>query len=618
MEPTIEVAQQIKQISIYPAGKARSAYVQELADTYNISVSTVYRWHRDMCSDTGTGTNTETSRKARLDKGNRQLSDEQAHTLASMIFATKRLSKKILMSAKTAQEIAADNNMGHPDVSTSTINRRLRELSLSKAKMIEPSPSIKLITEHPNQLWEFDVSNCIQYFLPEPDAKNNNAGLQERDVEMTLYKNKLDNLRAIKKELLRYLAVDHCSGAFFVQYFYTTGETALNAAEFFLSAFKQKQDERYRFHGVPFNLYLDRGSAVQSGIVQSLLTKLNINCITHMPGNPRAKGQVEGLHDYVERTFECLLKFHSPRSLEELNGWVLDWTIKVNAAEIFRKTAPRSQLWSYITSDQLRLCPPDEVYRKLLVSKPETRKVANDLKISYEGKVYIVPNPNLKGEEVSITYSPYEYPNISLSHDSLPFPLCLSPCQEPDQFGRITDGAVVFQVDEDGKLKYRRPQDTATQTGLKAAESKLEALGLTMKGTGDKRRAVAPAVGQEKLTVFGHQADKIGNVAYMDRPGTALPIEKVVEVQALSWIKAAKRIVEQIGRGLTPQENEWIQTTYGSTVPENEIDVIINRLSGAMAAGSMAAGSMAAGSIAAGENTDTGTGIRRLRVAGNE
>jgi len=593
VEPTLEVEKQIANISQTLPGKARRAYVQALSSTYNLSVSTVYRWHREMCTETGT---LETCRNARSDKGTRLLSDDQTETLASMIFATKRQSNKILMSAKTAQEIADDNNMGFPDVSISTINRRLRERSLSKAKMKEPSPSIKLITEHPNQLWEFDVSNCIQYFLPEPAEKdkispsgrNDNAGLQERDVEMTCYKNKLENLRAIKKELLRYLVVDHCSGAFFVQYFYSTGETALNAAEFFLAAFKQKQDERYRFHGVPFNLYLDRGSAVQAGIVQSLMAKLNIKCITHMPGNPRAKGQVEGLHDYVERTFECLLKFHRPRSLEELNAWVLDWTIKVNAADIFRKTAPRSQLWSYITSDQLRLCPPDEVYRKLLVSKPETRKVANDLKVSYEGKVYIVPNPNLKGEEVSITYSPYEYPNISLSHDSLLFPLCLSPCQEPDMFGRITDGAVVFEVGEDGKLKYRRHKDTETQIGLKAAEKKLEALGLTMKGAGDKRRAVAPAIGEEKLTVFGHQADKVGKVAYLDRPGTQMPIEKVIEVQALPWIKAAKRIIDIIGRGLTPQENEWIQNTYGSTVPESEIDTICNRLSGALDSGSIA------------------------------
>lgn len=155
-------------------------------------------------------------------------------------------------------------------------------------------------------------------------------------------------------------------------------------------------------------------------------------------------------------------------------------------------------------------------------------------------------------------------------------------------FGRITDGAVVFEVGEDGKLKYRRHKDTETQIGLKAAEKKLEALGLTMKGAGDKRRAVAPAIGEEKLTVFGHQADKVGKVAYLDRPGTQMPIEKVIEVQALPWIKAAKRIIDIIGRGLTPQENEWIQNTYGSTVPESEIDTICNRLSGALDSGSIA------------------------------
>lgn len=576
MAPTPEVELQIKAITQIPPGRARSAYVQGLARTYGLSVSTIYRWYREI------GPVAE-GRKPRSDKGSRTLSDEQTLTLASMIYATKRQSQKILMSAKSAQEIATDNNIALPEVSTSTINRRLREMHLSKAAMKAPSPSVKLITEHPNQLWEFDVSNCICWFLPEPpggETTSKSSGLQERDVEMEIYKNKLGNIRAIKKELLRYLIVDHCSGAFFLWYFYTTGETALNAADFFFYSFQQKKDERYRFHGVPFNLYIDRGSAVQAGVMKSLLEKLNIKVVTHMPGNPRAKGMVEGLHDYVERNFESRLIFHRPQTIEVMNSWALDWAIKTNALEIYRNTATRSQLWSKITSDQLRLCPPEDVYRKLLVSKPETRKVANDLKVSYDGRFYIVPDPNLKGEEVTITYSPYEYPNISLSHPSLQFPLCLSPCQGPDQYGRITDGATIFHVNEDGSLNYKRHKDTDTQKGLKAAEKVLETFGLTMKGTGDKRRAVAPACGEEKLAVFGHQADKVGKVAYLDRPGTALPITKAVEIQALPWIKAAKIIIEKIGRGLTPKESEWMQTTYGATVPDDQIEHIVQCLSG--------------------------------------
>jgi len=569
---SLDLEKAIEKMNQYPAGGARSEYVRSLAEHYNVSVSTIYRWHRDNAP--------ASERKARADKGTRTLSTEQTEDLAGLIFASKRQSNKVLMSAKTAREIADDNSFGLPDVSVSTINRRLREVSLSKKKMKAPSPSIRLITQHPNQLWEFDVSNCVQYFLDD-------KGLGERDVEMELYKNKIKNFKSIKKELLRYLIVDHTSGAFWLHYFYTSGETAMNAAEFFLSAFKEKNNKSYRFHGVPFCLYVDRGSAVKSAMIRGLLEKLHIKCLTHLPGNPRAKGMVEGLHDYVERNFESRLTFHGPRDLSQLNAWAVDWAVETNAVEIYRDTAPRSQLWSYITKDQLRLCPPEDVFRRLLASKAEERTVTNNLFIQYDGNFYRVPDANLSGERVAVSYSPYEYPNIEVAHPALEHPLCLSPCQQADKFGRITDGGVVFQLDDEGNPTYKRPKDTQTQKGLKRVEKNLEAYGLKFRGTGDKRRAMAPAPGDENLVVFGHQADKTAHIAYLDRPGTVLPVGKEVEVRDLATIKAVKIIVERLGRSLKVSENEWIQKTYGATVPENKIDAIVAALGGQQSGGSI-------------------------------
>ena len=567
MDKSLDCETAIKKIDQYPPGKARSNYVRSLAVLYDVALGTIYRWHKQACPDT--------ERKERADKGARSISEDMAEALGAMIFATKRQSQKILMSASTAKEVAQDSNMPMPDVCTSTINRRLREIQMSKAKIKQPSPHVRLATKHPNQLWEFDVSNCIQYHLVA------DKGLQERDLEMEFYKNKLKNFKVIKRELLRYVAVDHCAGPFFLRYFYTTGETSLNAAEFFLAAFQKKKDERYRFHGVPFYLYVDRGSAVKAEMIQGLLDRLSITCINHLPGNPRAKGLVEGLHDYIERNFESRLNFHRPHDLQEVNDWAFDWAVKVNAAVKFRNTAPRSQLWSYITNAQLRLCPPEEVYRHLLRAKPEKRKVQG-LRIAYEGKFYNVPDVNLHNEWVEVTYSPYEYPNILVSHEYLDHPLSLSPCAEKDQYGRVTDGAVVFGPKENGELNYKRHKDTETQKRLKNAEKTLEEWGLTMKGTGDKRRAVAPALGKEKLTVFGNQADKVGNIAFMDKPGTALPIEMAVEVCDFPFMKAIKLIAERLGRGLSAHENDWIKKTYGSvSIPEGEIETIVERLSGA-------------------------------------
>ena len=220
-----------------------------------------------------------------------------------------------------------------------------------------------LLSDHPNHVWQFDVTNCLQYFFDD-------KGFGERDQEMELDKNRLlSAAKKIKKQLLRYVIVDHCTGAFYLRYFYATGERAEDGERCFFEAMRPKDEliERlyndeaeitarkgqYKFHGVPFCVYADKGSISRAKKFQNLFDALHIRFDTHMPGNPRAKGMVEGLMRIINR-FEARLIFKRPQDLDEINRWAFDWCIKMNATHMFRFAPEAPSIHDYL--EQLRLC----------------------------------------------------------------------------------------------------------------------------------------------------------------------------------------------------------------------------------------------------------------------
>lgn len=556
-----------------------------LARHYGVTVQTVYRW----AARRGLHWRSE-----RSTKGATRVPDDALIKASKLLAACRRTTNQITMCACDAKEVLEDSGIDTGGVSTSWFLAKLRQRAASARHITRPAPHVRLLSEHPNHVWQFDVTNCIQYFLD--DHKGRPCALGERDPDMELYKNKIvRTARGIRKELLRYAAVDHCSGAFYFRYFYTSGERAIDGSTFLFEAmrpkdaliarhFPEKADRLrgvYPFHGVPFMLVADRGSIATAKANQALFDALRAELVTHLPGNPRAKGAIEGLMHITNR-FEALLKVQRPASLDQLNGWALDWSIKYNGTKLMRDIAPRSAFWSTITKEQLRICPDEEVYR-LLVREPTFTRTADGAGyISVDNRSYHIPDPNAAYQKVTVVRHPYEHPAVE-AHVNGHVWLCAPVGRE--RYGRLADGVPYGQ--------HRAPRQTDAQRAKTEAEKAAPEWGITYKGTGDHRRAISPPVGhQSPLKVFGHQAEKVGNVGFVPRPGTPLdirhpeaPANDPITVDApapshtiiereIPIAEFLRRLVQRAGR-ITPAQNREIRERYGASIAVTEAEEII-------------------------------------------
>lgn len=563
-----------------------SAKAQELAAHYGVTTQSVFRW----AASRGIR-----FRKEKATAGESAASRADLLEASSLLLLSKRTSQSIPLPACDAKEILEDSGKT-TGVSTGWFLSRMRQEQISSQDLLRPSPHVTLLSDHPNHVWQFDVTNCLQYFLDEK------KGLGERDAEMTLYKNKIvKTAKTIKKELLRYAVVDHCSGAYYFRYFYATGEKAADGSQFLFEAMRPKDElikstwngqsatklGKYRFHGVPFILVADRGSIVSAKANQALFDYLRIQLEPHMPGNPRAKGAIEGLMHILNR-FEGRLKLQRPADLDELNRWALDWCIAMNGVKMMRGVAPRSVLWSYITAEQLRLCPEEEIYRRGIKEPTIERTADGACLISVDGQSYQIPDPHAAKQKVSVIRHPYEYPAVEVHFNGFVW-LC-QPIPV-DRYGRLTNGVHYGE--------YKGIKHTETQRAKAEMEKIGEQWGLTFKGTGDKRRADAPPMGQvSPLTVFGHQAEKVGPVEFIDRRGTPLELKPAedmpvnvelttdaavvsrgIAARRISFVEFLKRLSAEIGV-IAPEMNRSLREQYSSGIEIKEAEEVIASIVG--------------------------------------
>jgi len=410
---------------------------------------------------------------------------------------------------------------------------------------VDHGPHINLRSLYPNHVHQADVTNCVQYFFKEGSAERGarSAGMGHRDMKLEFNIKKPDAFKKIKKKLMRFALVDHYSGAFFIRYFYATGERGVDMAEFLIEGWgartpaREQKTNKYPFRGVPDILVCDKGSALMSSLVKGLLEPLGVEVLDHMPGNPRAKGSVESLMWIWEQHFESRLSIQPAPDLETLNSWALDFCVRFNAEKKHsRHGSGRSGKWLEIPADKLRLLPPDEVCRELLSTRPEERTVRSNLCISYLGAEWRVSNPDLEGRRVSVSINPYRWTSERRSVD-VSWSDQYGDTQRLEAFEVLRDPASGFRIGEKTAVigeSFSKHKDTKTQREIKEF----------------------PDLQDKNLKAFGNHADKVSPLVHIQPHGRPLEIDS--EAPVISETQALLMLRDRLRRPLFSHETEAV------------------------------------------------------------
>lgn len=371
-----------------------------------------------------------------------------------------------------------------------------------------------------------------------------------RDREF--YKNKLENYAKVKFKVYRYVMYDRASGAIVPWYTEAAGENQHSLFNFLMFAWGQQAGRL--IHGVPYFLLWDKGSANTSAAIKELLRQLEVTPLEHEAGNSRAKGGVEGANNIVETQFESRLRFEPVEDVAQLNAAAFAWANAWNAnllpgqdSRLHRRglaePVARYDLWQLITAEQLRLLPPVEVCRALMAGKVETRQV----------------RPLVYGD-CAIQLEVQRY-------DGAPLIYRVEPERRYDRFGQLAAGAEIG-------AEYKAMPDTAIET----AASAMDAQAYPGMNADEVKRARA-----RKATPFAGQIDAhshlkdIEQPTYMPRAGSEIdtPAHVNTAPAALDAVSAMLRIVDALGRNLTPDEHAFLSRRLAAGLPEDQLDALI-------------------------------------------
>lgn len=541
----------------------KSAIITEAAQFLCCSGQEVYRRLAKAGFDSG--------RKPRKDRGACSVPEAMAVQAAALVRGATRRNGKRTTPITVALDILKQNGRGAVDpvtgetsldVSAATLSRAMRKYRCHPTMLAKGKPGSHMKSEHPNHVWQIDASICVLFYMPKEGLKVMPEG--------EFYKNKPENMKRVEKQRVwRYVVTDHYSGAFYVHYVVTGGETSEALVDVMLGAISDR-GMTDPMHGAPFILMMDAGSANLSGLFLNLLERLGIRHITHLPGNPRAKGQVEQAQNLVETQFEGRLAFHRVTSVEQLQAAADRWRRHYNAYAVHsRHGKTRNDMWLTIKEDQLRIAPSMELCRELVTTRPEERTVRNDMTITHTVKGYgrsaydvrLLPGV-VPGMKVSVVVNPYRAPAVDVilkDERGADEVWTVEPVQM-DEAGFRADAATFGQ-------EFRGQPDTQADKRVKEIA---EAVG----DTGKERQTGQAPYG---LDVF---ADVQESPTYIPRRGRDLGLDASRrEIAPLSHVEAAKALKAALGQAWTTEHYAWLVQRYPGSVPADEIDAITARLS---------------------------------------
>ena len=537
----------VRQMKNEKTAKGRKKIIVEMCKLFAISSAKAYK---ELAA-----AGWESGRKRRKDAGESSITADQLKTVALMLKRSMRKNGKAVMSVNVARSILQSRGEDI-QIGDSRLRELLREYNLAVVDAKQRQHHQRMQSEYPNQVHFADPSVSLIWFAP--NGKQKIVGDDEQ------YKNK--NFLEGKVKCWRYVLTDHYSSSICVRYFAAMGETAENMYNFLLYAWGLKDDPLYIFHGLPEMLIWDKGSANIAKAVSNALAALRVKTNTHLPGNPRAKGQVEKANDIVEKHFESRLRFEPVASIEELNDAAERWCAAYNANMIegldtrltrhAQKIGSRLMLWQKIKAEQIRELPEKEICRQIFTSGIQPRKVGGDLAISFMhpkikqvAKYSVAALPGiLVGQELNVqailvddkplVNVSYKYNNEIVSYEIEPIAY--------NEMGFDIDAPVY------GK-NYKRQKDTIREKNAK----ELDALGSANGPAHSFINAETPFIKQRTGTQIN----------------ISVPEKVTIHDILIGHIEAAKRIKARLGY-LPEGIIDYLKANYKEGVPSGEIDNI--------------------------------------------
>lgn len=555
--------------------------VKSLAETLGVSVQTLFRWIREA----GHGP----TRKQRSDAGKlKALTESQVRQMAAIQIAGARETGKVLPTLEMARDIANANARPDPETGElalttahpSTIARAMRQLGCHTEQMMRQSPAQALQSRHPNHVWQLDVSTCVLFYLA-------NGGMEVCD-EAAFNKNKPHNFERVSQlRVQRYLVVDHCVGAFHLQYL-AGHESAKNLLDFLIPVFHQRAG--LPFYGVPKILQVDPGSAQASQVFRSLARALDIDVRVHKTKNPRAKGAVETMHNHIEHQFEGRLHAQRVRDFEHLNELADLWSAAFQSRAVHTRTKlTRFAGWMRITQfpDALRVIEGGpEVTRALVMTDPATRVVNDLLQITFappghaQGTYSVAGIPGAGvGEKVTLIASPYTLPDIDV--------LSVNADGKEERHRRSPIPTTEFGFHETAAVfgeQFKSPADTfidhERKTALRAAWGSDDVLEIakTRKGKGGQRGIA-----------FDGQIDTFADVrqvqvpTYLPLAGTAIDVGTPAAESLMSATTACLRMQQLLEDDWQPEHYAWITQRFAGGISETQFRSLATQWQAAIA-----------------------------------
>ena len=532
------------------------------------------------------------ARKRRSDSGQLSLSREEVMKVMALKTAAQRANGKDNLAVGNAAGLVRSNGLaalGKQDkgtgevvaVSDATVCRAIRAYKLDLKTLRTPTPHRGAKSLHPNHVWQIDASVCVLFYLD-----TGGLGVMEHDE---FYKNKPENFqKKAKAMVIRYVCTDHYTGTVHFRY-YLGAESGEMLCTFFIDCIQSKQHDKDPFHGVPFIIVVDPGSANKGAMFQTLCRQLGVKVLVHRPKNPRAKGSVEKHNDIIERGFEGTLIGIVVHSLEQLNAEADIWRRHFNGAHKHRRHGhTRYGFWQTIRQEQLRLAPAPEICRSMLTDRTLPRKVRGDMTVLFDNRTFTVAHlEHLRiGQPVTVGSNPYRPDAILLIEQDAHRRDVHYVCPEVvfDVAG-FRDDAPTWGED------FKAFADTPAVKDMKAIEQMT--YGVEGKLAVDAaRKARKPAFGG--IDISSHR-EAATPASYMPRPGTEMDIKTplsagtvaselsqpsliAIEARQLNLVQLASRLAGAMPGEWTPAHYQQLQAWYPAGALESAVGEIVDRL----------------------------------------